>query len=477
MTIGATAGALAASMAPSGLPGTGSFAPSYGLAFRFSVVVDDLNLGAWQSCSGLKVEFKSEPRKAGGQYAGHSYLPVETSWSKIVLKRAVAPSDSSLVQEWLQTHGHDWVGGKQVPGVGARITLFNAEAQPVMHWVLRGVRPAAWSGPDLDAGSSKVAIETLELVHEGFTVGKGAAPAAQKETPPTRAKLTLSGPTGSPIEFEYPPEKIEFKVANKPGTTARNVAGENTEGASTGVEYDTVVPGKATYVLSNLVIQHAPSGSASPGAAPTAAGENRVQQQVKQLQEWSVSLYQDAKNFQDYLPRLTFSWSGGFHAEVQLVRLGVSFTRFDEGGRPTRAVIQLELDTVFGPPKPPPPQPPPPPPAPRLVKSDKPSEFTRQIQAQGQSLKPTAGNPAGGGGGKSPKRFPREGAKNPTSGGVEGRSTVLMRSSDTLPSLALSCYGNAVLWREIAEANGVDDPLRVRPGAILYVPAPGEVGR
>jgi phage tail-like protein len=37
-----------------------------------------------------------------------------------------------------------------------------------MSWSLRGVHPASWTGPTLDAGSTKVAIEVLELVHEGF---------------------------------------------------------------------------------------------------------------------------------------------------------------------------------------------------------------------------------------------------------------------------------------------------------------------
>jgi hypothetical protein len=30
------------------------------------------------------------------------------------------------------------------------------------------VYPAKWTGPDLDGGSNKMALETLVLAHEGF---------------------------------------------------------------------------------------------------------------------------------------------------------------------------------------------------------------------------------------------------------------------------------------------------------------------
>ena len=38
----------------------------------------------------------------------------------------------------------------------------------VANWMLRNVFPSKWSGPDLDATGNRVAVEQLELVHEGF---------------------------------------------------------------------------------------------------------------------------------------------------------------------------------------------------------------------------------------------------------------------------------------------------------------------
>jgi hypothetical protein len=65
-----------------------------------------------------------------------------------------------------------------------------------------------------------------------------------------------------------------------------------------------------------------------------------------------------------------------------------------------------------------------------------------------------------------------EGAKaqNPTSGGVVGRRSVGLGAGDSLPSLARKEYGDPNLWRALAVANGIDDPMRVPLGTTLLVP-------
>jgi hypothetical protein len=64
---------------------------------------------------------------------------------------------------------------------------------------------------------------------------------------------------------------------------------------------------------------------------------------------------------------------------------------------------------------------------------------------------------------------------NPTSGGVQGRRSHLLTEGETLPALALAYYGRPQAWREIAGSNGIDDPLRIRPGRRVYLPPPAEM--
>jgi nucleoid-associated protein YgaU len=60
--------------------------------------------------------------------------------------------------------------------------------------------------------------------------------------------------------------------------------------------------------------------------------------------------------------------------------------------------------------------------------------------------------------------------QNPTSGGRSGHRTHRLVAGDTLASVAYAEYGDATRWRALAEANGIDDPLRVREGAAIHVP-------
>lgn len=49
-------------------------------------------------------------------------------------------------------------------------------------------------------------------------------------------------------------------------------------------------------------------------------------------------------------------------------------------------------------------------------------------------------------------------------------TTRRVKRGDTLSSLAAELYGNPKLWRVIAEANGLDDPLTLQPGQVLSIP-------
>ncbi len=47
----------------------------------------------------------------------------------------------------------------------------------------------------------------------------------------------------------------------------------------------------------------------------------------------------------------------------------------------------------------------------------------------------------------------------------------IVRSGDTLSSIAAELYHDATKWRPIAEANNIDNPLVLEPGQVLIVPA------
>jgi nucleoid-associated protein YgaU len=63
---------------------------------------------------------------------------------------------------------------------------------------------------------------------------------------------------------------------------------------------------------------------------------------------------------------------------------------------------------------------------------------------------------------------------NPTSGGLATRRTRTVVESDTLASIAYQEYRDPNYWRALAEANGIDDPMRIKSGTVLIVPDKGD---
>jgi nucleoid-associated protein YgaU len=66
-------------------------------------------------------------------------------------------------------------------------------------------------------------------------------------------------------------------------------------------------------------------------------------------------------------------------------------------------------------------------------------------------------------------------ATNPTSAGLPGRSAHTVTAGDSLARIATDRYGSPGRWRQLAEKNGIEDPLRVRPGDQVYLPNPEEL--
>ncbi|MGH9281527.1 MAG: LysM peptidoglycan-binding domain-containing protein [Acidimicrobiales bacterium] len=67
--------------------------------------------------------------------------------------------------------------------------------------------------------------------------------------------------------------------------------------------------------------------------------------------------------------------------------------------------------------------------------------------------------------------------QNPTSGGLTAQRSHRVLAGDTLASIAYAEYEDASLWRALAETNKLDDPLRVLPGTVLFVPPVAEATR
>ncbi|MGN6332786.1 MAG: CIS tube protein [Motilibacteraceae bacterium] len=62
------------------------------------------------------------------------------------------------------------------------------------------------------------------------------------------------------------------------------------------------------------------------------------------------------------------------------------------------------------------------------------------------------------------------GPQNPTSGTPRPHRVHRVAPGETLDRIAARYYGDSNAWRDIASANGIEDPLAVRAGTLLSVP-------
>lgn len=62
------------------------------------------------------------------------------------------------------------------------------------------------------------------------------------------------------------------------------------------------------------------------------------------------------------------------------------------------------------------------------------------------------------------------GAQNPTSGTPRPHRVHRVQPGETLDRISARYYGDSTKWRALANANGIEDPLTLRPGSLITVP-------
>ncbi len=118
-------------------------------------------MAGFSECSGLEASLDIEEYKEGGNNGTTLKFPTRATWTNLMLKRGIAVSED--LWQW----HYDFA-----EGVGSRrdgiIALMNDQQVPVRVWMfLRGI-PIKWRGPVLNAAQSQVALEELEIAHEGL---------------------------------------------------------------------------------------------------------------------------------------------------------------------------------------------------------------------------------------------------------------------------------------------------------------------
>jgi phage tail-like protein len=134
---------------------------------RFVVQLDDMDLGAFNSCEGLGAEVVLEQREEGGNNGFVWQLPTRIKYPTIKLSRPLTRSTEQVAKWFTAT----MTGGRarsDTARTTGYIQAMTGDGTVVATWGLLDVVPVRWTGPSLNPESPKVATETVEIAHHGF---------------------------------------------------------------------------------------------------------------------------------------------------------------------------------------------------------------------------------------------------------------------------------------------------------------------
>lgn len=132
--------------------------------FHFQVEWGGTKIG-FSEVSGLDVETEAiEYRHGASPEFSKIKMPGMQKYSNITLKRGSFQSDNEFY-EWWNTVKLNTIDRRDIT-----ISLLNEEHEPLIVWKVKSAWPLKVQSTDLKADGNEVAIETIELAHEGLTI-------------------------------------------------------------------------------------------------------------------------------------------------------------------------------------------------------------------------------------------------------------------------------------------------------------------
>lgn len=131
---------------------------------HFSVEWGGSRIG-FTEVSGLDVEVEVlEYREGSFKEYTPIKIPAIKKYSNITFKRGLFNGDNEFF-EWFQTIRFGTAEKRDIT-----VKLLNENHEPVVIWKLKNAFPVKIEGPELEATKSEIAIETLEIAHEGIVI-------------------------------------------------------------------------------------------------------------------------------------------------------------------------------------------------------------------------------------------------------------------------------------------------------------------
>jgi len=130
-------------------------------SFNFLLEIGGVTSGGFYECSGLNIENTPIEYREGDDDMTPHKQPGLMKYGNITLKRGVTRNPDLFT--WIKT-----VADGDIRRENVSIILQDELHQPVVRWNLRDAWACKLTGPDFKANAGEMAIETLEICHEGL---------------------------------------------------------------------------------------------------------------------------------------------------------------------------------------------------------------------------------------------------------------------------------------------------------------------
>lgn len=128
--------------------------------FRYLVEIDGIVSGAFLRVKGLAREIRHESYREGGVNEYEHKLLTQVTYPVVIFERGLALDD---LWKWALAAADGDVTRKTI-----RVRLQDEGDNRAWAWQVEHALPVKWSSSDLDANSSQVVMETLEVAHHGL---------------------------------------------------------------------------------------------------------------------------------------------------------------------------------------------------------------------------------------------------------------------------------------------------------------------
>jgi len=134
--------------------------------FNFLLESGGVLRAGFSEITGLNSETDMIEYRNGNEDITNRKIPGMKKFGNVTLKSGLAASPDQDLLAWRHA-----VEIGDIQRLDISIVIMDEQRQEQVRYNLRNAWPSKWVGPDLKGGASEMAIEQLELAHEGVSLG------------------------------------------------------------------------------------------------------------------------------------------------------------------------------------------------------------------------------------------------------------------------------------------------------------------